>query len=406
MVKKNPKYLPLYNSDKRYFIVTGGRNSGKSYEVSTFQTLLTFEQNQNILFTRYTMSSAGKSIIPELVDKIDALECKDAFYVTQNEITNLETDSKIMFSGIKTSSGNQTANLKSLHDMTTWVLDEAEEMVNESEFDKIDLSIRSKKQQNRVIQVLNPTTKEHWIWQRWFENSHKYIDIDGYQIPISTHPDVCHIHTTYLDNIENIPADYLRQIEYIKKTNPEKYRHVILGGWLNKAEGVIIENWIEGDFDESLPYIYGMDFGYVTDPTTLVKVAVDKDNRLVYVHELMYDKGLSTNDIEMRLKGFNLGKIKIVADSAEPRLIGDLSYSGINIVPCEKYPNSVQQTLTDLLEFKIIVTKESYNIKRELSNYVWNDKKSNIPIDKWNHLIDAIRYAHADLTKGIEFYFN
>ena len=406
MVKKNPKYLPLYNSDKRYFIITGGRNSGKSYEISTFQTLLTYELNQNILFTRYTMSSASKSIIPELVDKIEALECKDAFYVTQNEITNLLTDSKIMFSGIKTSSGNQTANLKSLHDMTTWVLDEAEEMINESEFDKIDLSIRSKKQQNRVIQVLNPTTKEHWIWKRWFENSHTYINIDGYQIPISTHPDVCHIHTTYLDNIENIPADYLRQIEYIKKNNPEKYKHVILGGWLDKAEGVIIENWSEGEFDETLPFIYGMDFGYVTDPTTLVKVAVDKANRLVYVHELMYDKGLSTNDIEVRLKSFNLGRSKIVADSAEPRLIGDLAYTGINIEPCEKYPNSVQQTLTDLLEFKIIVTKESHNIKRELSNYVWNDRKSNVPIDKWNHLIDAIRYAHADLTKGIDFYFN
>lgn len=405
MVKKNPKYLPLYNSKNRYFLITGGRNSGKSYEVSTFQTLLTYELNQNILFTRYTMSSASKSIIPELTDKIEQLECRDAFDVTQNEITNTLTSSKILFSGIKTSSGNQTANLKSLHEMTTWVLDEAEEMQSEAEFDKIDLSIRSKKQQNRVIQVLNPTTKEHWIWKRWFENSHKYIEIDGYKIPVSTHPEVCHIHTTYLDNLENIPADYLRQVELIKKNNPEKYKHVILGGWLDKAEGAIIENWSEGLFDESLPCCYGMDFGYVTDPTALVKVAVDKAKRVVYVEELMYEKGLSTNDIEIRLKGFNLGRSKIVADSAEPRLIGDLSYAGINIISCEKYPNSVQQTLTDLLEFKIIVTENSYNLKKELANYVWNDKKSNVPIDKWNHLIDSLRYAHADLTKGIEFYF-
>lgn len=400
MVVKNPKYLPLYNSDKRYFLITGGRNSGKSYEISTFQTLLTFEQNQNILFTRYTMASASKSIIPELTDKIEALECKDAFHVTQNEITNLLTDSKIIFSGIKTSSGNQTANLKSLHDMTTWVLDEAEEMQNEAEFDKIDLSIRSKKQQNRVIQVLNPTTKEHWIWKRWFENSHKYIDIDGYKIPISTHPEVCHIHTTYLDNIENIPKDYLRQIELIKKNNPEKYKHVILGGWLDKAEGVIFESWEEGEFNTSIPFIYGMDFGYITDPTTLVKVAVDKANRIVYVDELMYDKGLSTNDIEVCLKSFSLGNSLIVADSAEPRLIGDLAYSGINIIPCEKYPNSVQKTLTDLLEYKLVVTEKSVNIKRELSNYVWNNKKANVPIDAYNHLIDAIRYAHAEITQG------
>lgn len=405
MVKKNPKYLPLYNSDKRYFVITGGRNSGKSYEISTFQTLLTFEQDHNILFTRYTMSSAGKSIIPELVSKIEALECKDAFYVTQNEITNLETDSKIMFSGIKTSSGNQTANLKSLHEMTTWVLDEAEEMQSESEFDKIDLSVRSNKQQNRVVLVLNPTTKEHWIWKRWFENSHKLIEIDGIQIPISTHSDICHIHTTYLDNIENIPKDYLKQIQYIKENNPEKYKHVILGGWLNKAEGVIFNNWNEGEFDTSLPFIYGMDFGYVTDPTTLVKVAVDNAKKIVYVDEILYEKSLSTSDIEIRLKGFNLGKSKIVADSAEPRLIGDLHQTGINIVPCEKYPNSVQKTLTDLLEYKLVVTENSHNIKKELNNYVWNDKKSNIPIDNYNHTIDAIRYAHAELCQSNDFYF-
>ena len=405
MIKQLPVYKNLYDTKQRYILITGGRNSAKSFHVSIFNILLTYEKDHNILFTRYTMTSASKSIIPELTDKIEALECKDAFYITQNEITNILTDSKIMFSGIKTSSGNQTANLKSLHEMSTWVLDEAEEMYNESEFDKIDLSIRSNKNQNRVILILNPTTKEHWIWKRWFENSHTYIDIDGFQIPISTHPDICHIHTTYLDNIENIPKDYLKQIKYIKENNVDKYKHVILGGWLNKAEGVIIENWIEGEFDESLPFIYGMDFGYVSDPTTLVKVAVDKSKKIVYVHELMYDKGLSTNDIELRLKAFNLGRIKIVADSAEPRLIGDLSYTGINIIPCEKYPNSVQQTLTDLLEYKIIVTPTSYNIKREFSNYVWNDKKSNVPVDKWNHLIDAIRYAHADLTKGIDFYF-
>ncbi len=405
MIKQLKAYKPLYTTDKRYILLTGGRNSAKSYHVSTFQTLLTFEIGHNILFSRYTMSSAGKSIIPEINDKIEALECKDAFFVTSNEVINLNTDSRILFSGIKTSSGNQTANLKSLHDMSTWVLDEAEEMVNESEFDKIDLSIRSKKNQNRVILILNPTTKEHWIWKRWFENSHKYVEIDGYQIPISTHPDVCHIHTTYLDNIANIPPDYLRQIENIKLNNPDKYKHVILGGWLDKAEGVILNNWQEGDFDDSLPFIYGMDFGYSVDPTTLIKVAVDKDRKIVYCKELLYEKSLSTQDIENRIRSFTDCRTKIVADSAELRLINDLGANNINIVPCEKYPNSVQKTLTDLLEYKLIVSEDSYNLKRELSNYVWNDKKSNIPIDKYNHLIDALRYAHADITQGNNFVF-
>ena len=404
MIKQLPVYKNLYDTKQRYILITGGRNSAKSFHVSIFNLLLTYEKDHNILFTRYTMTSASKSIIPELTDKIEALECKDAFYITQNEITNILTDSKIMFSGIKTSSGNQTANLKSLHEMSTWVLDEAEEMYNESEFDKIDLSIRSNKNQNRVILILNPTTKEHWIWKRWFENSHTYIDIDGFQIPISTHPDICHIHTTYLDNIENIPKDYLKQIKYIKENNVDKYKHVILGGWLNKAEGVIIENWIEGEFDESLPFIYAMDFGYVTDPTTLIKIAVDSAKKYVYVHELMYDKALSTEDIKLKIKSLTVENKLIVADSAELRLIDDLSYSGINIIPCEKYPGSIQRTLSDLLEYKLIVTKESHNFKIELNNYVWNDRKSNIPIDAYNHLIDPTRYGHAELIKGSTFY--
>lgn len=125
---------------------------------------------------------------------------------------------------------------------------------------------------------MNPATKEHWIWKRFFEGHTKYIEIDGAQIPISTHPDICHIHTTYLDNIDNLSESYLNSMDRIKEANPKKYKHIVLGGWLDKAEGVIFENWKEGEFDESLPYIYGMDFGY-TDPTVVVKVALDKEKK-------------------------------------------------------------------------------------------------------------------------------
>ena len=164
----NSKYKPLGN-DSRYFVVTGGRGSGKSYSVNSLLVRLTYERGHVILFTRYTMASAHISIIPEFIEKLEKYDKVDDFHITKDEITNLQTGSKIIFKGIKTSSGDQTANLKSLQGVTTWVLDEAEELVHEDIFDKIDLSIRAKDKDNRVILILNPTTKEHFIYQRFFE---------------------------------------------------------------------------------------------------------------------------------------------------------------------------------------------------------------------------------------------
>lgn len=402
MIKANPKYKELYTTDKRYILVTGGRGSGKSFEVSTFLSLLTYEENHRILFSRYTMTSANLSIIPEFMEKIELLEVPYQFAVSREGIINTTTGSDIIFKGIKTSSGNQTANLKSLQGVSTWVLDEAEELESEEIFDKVDLSIRRKDVNNRVILVMNPSTKEHWIWNRWFEGHTKYIEIEGETVPVSTHPDILHIHTTYLDNVDNLSDSYLNQIERIKETNPFKYRHVVLGGWLDKAEGVIFEDWEEGEFDESLPFIWGMDFGYVTDPTTAVKVAV-KDNRL-YIKEYLYETGLSTDQIASELNHFVKDKELIIGDNAEPRLIQELWDKGFNIQPCEKGADSIRKGIANMQEMEIIVDPSSHNIKKELNNYAWHDKKSNTPKDNYNHLIDAIRYAFTDLATDNNFF--
>ena len=127
-------------------------------------------RNVRVLFTRYTMTSAHLSIIPEFLEKIGLLGYDNTFSVNKAEVINLGNKSDILFRGIKTSAGNQTASLKSLQGISTWVLDEAEELVDENIFDTIDLSIREKKVQNRIILVLNPVTKEHWIYKRFFED--------------------------------------------------------------------------------------------------------------------------------------------------------------------------------------------------------------------------------------------
>ena len=348
--------------------------------------MLTYEVGHTILFTRYTLTSAGVSIIPEFLDKIDTLDLSKDFYVTKDEIVNLITGSKILFKGIKTSSGTQTANLKSLAGVTTWVLDEAEELTDEDTFDKIDYSIRAKGIDNRVILILNPTTKEHFIYQRFFEN--KGIQ-EGSNI---VKGDTTYIHTTYQDNIKNLSESFINQIEDMKVRRPQKYKHQILGGWLDKAEGVIFTNWKIGKYEHIGTTIYGQDFGFSNDPTTLVECNIDASNKRIYINECFYLPALTTSQIA-NLNKQHANDALIVADSAEPRLIAELQHIGLNIVPAIKGQGSVTYGISLLQDYDLIITAESINLIKELNNYVWLERKSNTPVDKHNHILDALRYA-------------
>jgi phage terminase large subunit len=146
MIQLLPDYKPLFyeNPETRYYLITGGRGSGKSWTLALFLLNLTYEKGHVILFTRWTLVSAFISIIPEFIDKIEIMGKEGDFEITQTEIINKRTGSKILFRGIKTNHGTATANLKSIANVTTWVLDEAEELGDEDVFDKIDLSIRAK----------------------------------------------------------------------------------------------------------------------------------------------------------------------------------------------------------------------------------------------------------------------
>ena len=384
MLTLNPKYEILFNSDSRYYVITGGRGSGKSYGVNVFLLLLTYEVGHVILFTRYTLISAHISIIPEFIEKIETLGLEHHFHITKDEIINLQTGSKILFKGIKTSSGTQTANLKSLASVTTWVLDEAEELTDEDIFDKIDLSIRAQSKQNRVILILNPATKEHFIYQKFFEA--KGIT-EGSNISTL---DTTYIHTTYLDNIENLSQSFLSQIEDTKKRRPEKYKHVILGGWLDKAEGVVFTNWSFGQFNpDDLQTSCGMDFGFSIDPDTLTEVAIDKVKKKLYVKEHLYKNGIKTHELAPMILS-KVGSKLIIADSAEPRLIEDLKHLGVNIQPVKK--GTIESGINRMLDFEIIVEPNSANIAKELNNYSYKDKGSQLYIDDFNHSIDGIRY--------------
>jgi phage terminase large subunit len=386
MIEIHKKYSPITESDSRYFIVTGGRGSGKSFTLTLLLVLLTYEAGHVILFTRYTLTSAYVSIIPEFIEKLELLNIFGDFHITKDEIVNKRTGSKIIFKGIKTSSGDQTANLKSLQGVTTFVLDEAEELTNEDTFDKIDLSVRNMLKQNRVILILNPTTKEHWIYNRFFES--KGVQ-EGSNV---TKGNITYIHTTYEDNKENLSESFLQQIETIKQRRPNKYNHQILGGWLNKAEGVIFTNWKIGEFKEVGVPVYGQDYGFASDENTLVKTSIDTANKIIYIKECFYLKGLTTTEIA-RLNLKHAGSSLIVGDSAEKRLIHELKSKGCNIVESIKGAGSITYGISLLQDYDLIVSEDSINLIKELNNYSWLEKKSNTPIDKFNHIIDGLRYC-------------
>jgi phage terminase large subunit-like protein len=225
-IKILDKYESLFLDipQSRYYLVTGGRGSGKSWTLALFLLNLTYEENHVILFTRWTLVSAFISIIPEFILKIELMGKDDDFEITQSEIVNRHTGSKILFRGIKTSQGTNTANLKSIAGVTCFVLDEAEELVDQDVFDRIDLSIRSKERPNRVILVMNPSYKSHWIHKEFIIKERK---------------DTTYIHTTYLDNKENLSESFLQQAERTRQENLHRYEHLFLGKWLDDAEGML-----------------------------------------------------------------------------------------------------------------------------------------------------------------------
>ena len=230
----------------------------------------------------------------------------------------------------------------------------------------------------RIIADYNPALGlEHWL--------------DPY---IEKHPPLV---TTYKDN----PFLTQSQIEDIESRKSNQYWWTIYGsGERANRQGAIFTNWTQGDFDNSLPYVYGQDYGFSVDPTTLVKVAVDDKKKIIYAHEMFYStSGMGTNEIFEANKQCTKPNELIIADSAEPRLIDDLRRKGLNIQPCEKGAGSVSAGITKMQDYQIVITPTSHNLRKELSNYIWNDKKAGIPVDAFNHCIDPLRYSTMYLTK-------
>lgn len=385
IIELHNKYSPLVSSDCRYSIVSGGRGSGKSYSIATYLVLKTFEKGNVILFSRYTMTSAHLSVIPEFLDKIEELNIEHFFHITKTEIINIATGSRIMFRGLKSGSRLQTANLKSIEGLNIWVLDEAEELHEESVFDTINLSVRQEGIENKVILVFNPPTKTHWLYKKWFQSA-------GVEPGSNTSKGmVNYIHTTYLDNIENLDSDFVKIMEEMKVNEPAKYANVVMGAFKDKAEGLIYKNWEIGKFPEEEAWECGLDFGYSNSPNALARVYIDDNKKVLYVDELMYEGGLKPSLMASKVHRLAEGRL-IIADSASPDLIAEIKGLGARIEPVKK--PKILDRVQMMQDYKMIVSPRSKNIVEELNNYHWDEyyEDGEKPITDYDHILDGISY--------------
>jgi len=232
-----------------------------------------------------------------------------------------------------------------------------------------------------IIADFNPTA-EFWL-EEWLQN---YID-------------TVVIKSNYLDN-PYLPEHEVQRIK-LKASRNKNFKRVHIDCEYGMSEGVVFENWVTGDFDDTLQLqCYGQDFGFSIDPTTLIHIAVDKHNRKLYLDELFALPGLSTKKIA-ELNEANAGDGLIIGDGAEPRLIDELRKEyKINIKAAVKGPGSITAGVTSMQGYDIIVTNRSVTLKKELRNYVYLDKGSKIYIDDYNHCIDGSRYGFSFLTKN------
>jgi len=208
------------------------------------------------------------------------------------------------------------------------------------------------------------------------------------------------IKSNYLDN-PWLPNGELNNILMKKdKAGFENWWQVYGLGELGKLEGAILPNWRYGEFDNSLPYGFGCDFGF-NDPDVLIKVAIDRSKKIIYADEKIYKEGNSADQLRQLIALHAVRNDLIIADCADARMIAELKRY-FNINPVNKKKWTVAEALKIMQDYEIIITETSYDLAKELNNYIWNDRKAGIPIDDYNHAIDAVRYIFQYLHNNRE----
>ena len=385
-------YKEYWNFKGRYRVCKGSRASKKSKTTALwFIYNIMKYKGANVLVVRKTYRTLKDSCYTELKWAIHRLGVDAFFSCTQSplEITYLPTGQKIYFRGLddplKVTS--ITVDVGSL----CWLwIEEAYEINSEADFDMLNESIRGEVEGNLFKQItltFNPWNDRHWLKKRLFDNPDA---------------DTLAMTTNYTCNEWLDEAD-LQVFETMKEKNPRRYQVAGLGNW-GIVDGLVYENWKEQEFNvedvrtSATTSVFGLDFGYTNDPSALFCGILDVKAKKLWVFDEMYEKALSNRDIYNNIVDMGFAKEQIIADCAEPKSIDELKYYGLRrIQGAKKGKDSINNGIQWIQELEIIVHPRCVNFLTEISNYQWDsDKfgnKVNKPIDCFNHLMDAMRYA-------------
>lgn len=385
-------YKTFFEFKGRYRVVKGSRASKKSTTtaIDLLYKIIKYP-GSNALVVRKTFRTLQDSCFAQLkwaAARLKVIEYFD-FRISPLEIIYKPTGQKILFRGLDDPQkvASVTVNVGSL--CFLWI-EEAYEITNEADFDMLDESIRGEVEKplfKQITLTFNPWNEHHWIKKRFFDNP------DNQTLAITTN---------YLCN-EWLDKSDIAVFERMKEQNPRRYQVAGLGNW-GVVEGLVYENWKEQKYTlddiKHFETIAGLDFGYTNDPSAFVIGFLDRDGKKLFVWDEMYKKGLSNRKIYDEIVSMGYVKEHITADSAEPKSIDELEALGLRIYGAKKGKDSVMSGIQWIQDLEIVVHPRCVNFLTEISNYTWEKdkfgKSINRPIDDFNHLMDAMRYALED----------
>lgn len=389
-------YGTFWRFKGRYRVCKGSRASKKSKTTALWYIVNMMKYpGANTLVIRKTYRTLKDSCFTELKWAIHRLQVDAWWDIKESplEMTYKPTGQKIYFRGLD--DPLKVTSITVEKGVLCWAwLEEAYEVMKESDFDTLDESIRGEVPDGLFKQwtiTFNPWNERHWLKARFFDVQDE---------------DILALTTNYQCN-EWLDKSDLKVFETMKKNNPRRYQVAGLGNW-GIVDGLVYENWREEAFTlddvRGLQTACGLDFGYTNDPTAFFIGFVDVQNKRLYVWDELYEKGLSNRAIYQRVCDMGYSKEKITADSAEPKSIDELKGLGLRIRGAKKGKDSVMNGVQWIQDLEIIIHPRCTNFLTEISNYQWDKDKFgkaiNRPIDDFNHLMDAMRYALEDDITG------
>lgn len=391
-------YRSFWQCKKRYRVVKGGRGSKKSTTTAQWIIYNMMKYSlSNCLVIRRFFNTHKDSTYTQLKWAANNLGVSHLWNFSKSplEATYKPTGQKILFRGLDDPQSITSITVEVGYLCWCW-FEEAFQIMNEDDFNKIDMSIRGEVPEGYFKQLtltFNPWSEKHWLKKRFFDKPDKntFSDTTNYQ---------CN---------EFLGDDDRDLFEEMKKNNPRRYKIEGLGEW-GIAEGLVYDNFVEKEFNveevskkQGVTSHFGLDFGYTNDPTAFIALLVDKEENSIYIFDEIYKKALTNKDIynEINYKGY--AKERIIADSAEPKSIEELKRLGLRrIKSARKGKDSILFGIQKIQDYKIYVHPKCENTLVELNNYVWDNKDGQVlnkPIDDYNHLMDALRYATENMEK-------